>query len=364
MNANDANGESSPRNASGEERRDRACATAPFHARRRRNAIASAFALLLVSTWARAQTSADAAIAQGLFDDARQLMGRGNYAEACPKLEESEKLDPGSGTLINLGECYDRVGRTASAWTTFIEAATSARAAGKLERERTARARAAALAPRVPKMLVQAPASARIRNLEIRRDDVIIGRPQWGTALPIDPGSHTVSASANGQVLWSTRLTVARDGSTVTVVVPELEIPSKPATTPNATPSVEAPSQRPRVVDQGSAAPSKGGIGTAKTLALAATGLGLAGVVIGTVYGLESKSKHDEAHGSCASKLCSDQSAVAAAGDAIIDGNIATVAFVAGGVALATGAVLWLTAGPSSTEVSVGMGSILVRRSW
>src|SRR5512138_2397422 len=99
---------------------------------------------------ARADTTAEQrAAAQALFDDARRLMADKKYAEACPKLEESQRLDPGIGTLLNLAECQSLTGRTASAWANFLEAAYQAKAAGQAKRENTARSRAAALEPKL-----------------------------------------------------------------------------------------------------------------------------------------------------------------------------------------------------------------------
>src|SRR6266498_1038121 len=72
---------------------------------------------------ASAQVSAEnRAAAQALFDLGRTLITSGRAEEACPKFEESQRLDPGVGTQLNLADCYDRTGRTASAWTLYIEA--------------------------------------------------------------------------------------------------------------------------------------------------------------------------------------------------------------------------------------------------
>ena len=56
------------------------------------------------------------ATAEALFTEGRALATSGKCAEAIPKFQASQKLDPGVGTLLNLAECYEQVGKTASAW--------------------------------------------------------------------------------------------------------------------------------------------------------------------------------------------------------------------------------------------------------
>src|SRR5450755_240361 len=164
-----------------------------------RNSLLLLALLSLSSATAQAQ-SGDSAAAQALFDQAKELMASGHAAPACPKFEESQRLDPHSGTLINLASCYESTNRLASAWSAYIEAASAAKASGNPEREEVARQRAAVLAPRLSKLLISvAPALQSVAGLEVRRDGVVVREPEWCVALPADPGEHAVTAKAPGR---------------------------------------------------------------------------------------------------------------------------------------------------------------------
>src|SRR4051794_31792523 len=102
-------------------------------------ALTLAVALASIANDAHAQ---DASRAQALFDDGRRLMNEGHYAEACPKLAASQKLDPGAGTLLNLATCYEKNSQFASAWATFKEAAAASHSSGHADWETAARGRA------------------------------------------------------------------------------------------------------------------------------------------------------------------------------------------------------------------------------
>ncbi|AUX44129.1 uncharacterized protein SOCE26_055910 [Sorangium cellulosum] len=180
---------------------------------------------------------ADTAAAQALFDAAKQLMAQGKYADACPKLEESQRLDPGIGTRFNLAACYEQLGRTASAWSMFLEVAGAAKAAGQLEREKVARQRAAALEPKLIRLTITAPASAPA-DLQVKRDGALVGRAQWGIPVPVDPGQHTIEAAAPGRAPFTRTVELTRAGASETVAVPPLAAgagPAAPATPPAAT---------------------------------------------------------------------------------------------------------------------------------
>src|SRR5882757_8415497 len=108
----------------------------------------------LAASPVQAQAGADPPAARALFGEARKLMAQGKYEQACPKLEESLKLDAGIGTAFNLADCWEHVGKTASAWARFLDVATAAKNAGQADREKVARARAASLEPHLPRLTI------------------------------------------------------------------------------------------------------------------------------------------------------------------------------------------------------------------
>ncbi len=85
--------------------------------------------------------------------------------------------------------------------------------------------------------------------------------------------------------------------------------------------------------------------------AVAVGGVGVAGVVVGTVFGLRATSQWDEAQSYCTgpeATHCTNEAAVLSS-DATFTANVSTTGFVVGGAAIGTAVVLWLTA-PSDSE--------------
>ena len=153
--------------------------------------------LIFSSTPALSQSADDRAAAEVLFNAAVKNMEGKNFNGACPQLEESERLDPGVGTLLYLADCYENVGRTASAWATFREAAYLARSSGQSERERVANEYADRLRPQLSylQLVVETP---KTDGLEIARKSDRMKSPKairqvmWSTAIPLDAGTHMI----------------------------------------------------------------------------------------------------------------------------------------------------------------------------
>lgn len=328
-------------------------------------ASACTMATLAAAVPARAQSRSDPAAARALFMEARQLMADKKPELACPKFEESQRLDPGIGTLFNLADCWEKIGRSASAWTRFLDVASAARSAGQAERERVARERATKLEPKLSRLTiqVQTPASGE----RVSKDGVEIGPAEWGTAVPSDPGDHVVEASAPGKKVWRSTAKLAAAGAKVIVSVPPLEDEPAAEAPPTAapTPMTKAPSTEVAqpIVDSGMGrerAESSSPGSTQRVLGYVVGGLGVAGLAAGTIFALRYNSKNDEALGICSSSStpCVDADVtrhatlVSEAKDAR---TMSIVGFAAGGAALATGLLLVLTApsGGATADVRV-----------
>jgi hypothetical protein len=312
---------------------------------------------------ASAQSGAsNRAAAEALFNEGRKLAADGKYTEACPKFEASQQLDPGLGTLLNLAECYEKLGKTASAWAEYKEAIPLARAAGSKIRQDLATERAAALESRLSMLTIRAMGNTEdTTGLEVRRDGVPVQPAEFGSPIPVDPGPHTIEASAPGKQKWTSTVQVT-EASKFAVDVPKLLSATDAAGTP--TPETPKPVETPPL-DQ---APHSSAGSTQRTAAIVVGAVGVVGVGIGAVFGLGASSKWSDAKSNCTAYPygCS-QDALDAKSSAQSKASVATVAFIVGGAAIAGAAVLWFTAGPSkenSVAVGVGPGAAFMRGSF
>lgn len=337
----------------------------------RRAASASALAALLsLSAGARAQPASGGKVAaEALFEQARSLMTEGKYADACPRFADSQRLDPSPGTLLNLANCYEKLGRTATAWATYREAASAANAAGRADYVASAQRHADALAPHLAKLTTTV--AQPVDGLQVRRDGVDVAKAEWGVPIPVDAGSHSLEASAPGFKPWSSSVDVAQDGSQVSVAVPALEAAPVTATAPPTTPaSTPPPAPAPPPAAEGS--PGNG----QRIAAVVVGGVGVVGLGLSGVFAVLAKNKYNDSLQDCPTSpnVCT-QAGVNTRNDALTDGNIASVAFGVGAAALVGGVVLWLTAPSASAHpatgqvrvtplVGAGTGGALLQGSW
>lgn len=217
---------------------------------------------------ARAQSAADQTLAQSLFDQGLKLANAGNFKEACPKFAESQRLDPGGGTLINLARCRESEGKLASAWAAYNEALSFSIKDGRKEREEVARAKIAALQPRLATLrIVVASDALGTPGFEITLDGGTVRQAAWGNPIPTDQGPHALTATAAGKVKWTHIEQVEKDGDAVSVTIPRLE------DAPVVAPSTPVGAEAPPPANNNTAAWVVGSAGVASLLAGTITGI-------------------------------------------------------------------------------------------
>jgi len=194
-----------------------------FPGLRRFAGVALGGALFVLSGRAGAQSATEVSLAETLYRQARELSAAGNYAEACPKFAESYRLDPATGTLLNLASCHEAQGKFASAWLEFSDALVQSRRDRRQSRIKFAEERIAALDPKLSRLTLVLAPEVNEPELTLALDGVAIGRAALGVPTPVDPGKHRVEASAPGKKPWSTSVELGAAADTQTVTIPVLE---------------------------------------------------------------------------------------------------------------------------------------------
>lgn len=308
--------------------------------------------LIASASTANAQPSDSVKRADELFQEGRALIEAGKFADACPKFEESQRLDPGLGTLLNLAACYEQVGMLASALTAFRSAEEQARAAGPSEkkREQTAAERARAIESRVARLTIILAASDRPTGFAVTRDGVPVPPLDFGRRIPVDPGTIVIEATAPGHEPFKTEVVIARDTTARTVDIP----PMKPLG--GGGPIVEVPREPPT----GDEIPPTGGTSdtpppksSRKKIAIGVGVAGIVGLGAGIGLGVSAKGQYDDVPCTATDPPtgCTpdEESRIDKARSR---GNLGTIVGGVGIAALAAGAVLYLTA-PKERTVAV-----------
>lgn len=296
--------------------------------------------VMLLARVAFAQTS-DPILATELFNQGRDLLVAGDLEGAYAKLSESARLDPKVGTLARLAECEEKLGRMAAArghWQQSLNVARSENddRAAHVEQEF---ARVDAIVPKLRITAAKEP-----EGLEIAIDGTKIRSGALGAALPVEAGSHVISAVAPKKKSWVAKIETALDGKITSVEIPVL---AEEAIV--ASPTTTAAPITPQKVEQGSPT-------TLRVIGASIAGAGFVALGLGVGFAVDAKSKLDASNAppnGCVMNVCppdAEKTRLAARDS----GTIATVFFVAGGVASAAGLALWFLA-PAFTSKKVSL---------
>lgn len=237
--------------------------------------------------------------AESLFQEALTLMQDGNFTEACPKLRASHEIEAKSGTLLLLANCHEQVGKLASAWAEYKEAATLAKTEGRPENVDKGTELALAVEPKVSKVTIEV--GQPVVDLAITLDGTAVPAGTYGVPMAVDPGDHLVAASAPGHEDWSATVPVGADADRQTIAVPLLvklaaPPPTATATAPAATGPVPPmpPPPPPPGADQ--PPPEEGGV---PVWAWVSGGIGVAALVASVIFRVDQLEAGSELDNRC-----------------------------------------------------------------
>jgi len=308
---------------------------------------------LAVTTTARAN---DSVLPIGSAAPAAAPMSGSQQVETCRDLERRIVHEPEPVLRIALAECYAQLGRTASAWAQFREAAVAAGEAGQPELAAQARARAKALEPELSYLTVN---TWKGQQVLVTSDDSPLDEAVLGSAIPLDPGRHVIAASAPGKRAWSTAIELGAHADHITVSVPVL-----PDDFDLVHDELQAPAVATRIGTTATDTTEAPDGSVQRTLGLVAGAIGIAGVATGTVFGVKAASDWADAKAQCNPYPYCGSEGARLAEDAQTSALISNISFVAGIAGLTGGALLWFTAHDDEQkvpELGVGVGRVMLR---
>ena len=284
--------------------------------------VAGGFAVGFVVAGAGVARAQDhAVLAEALFREGRAAIDAGDLATACAKFDQSYRLDPAPGTLLNLADCEERRGRLATAWERFNRMYDTL--SPNDDRRALARSRADAVASRLPHVKLILREGHAGRRARRSRRQWLLDPAAIGTLVPIDPGAHVLVVHVDGHRDEKLELKIAEAEKR------EVTLHAGPLLPPPPPPVIVPPEHHP--------------LGARRFIGLVVMGAGIlalggGGVVGGVALGTQSQSQK-----TCSNGVCSDQRGIDLHAQARTQALVADVLFIAGAALVATGAVLFLT---------------------
>ena len=293
----------------------------------------------------RAAAAATPSRAAQLFDEGLAALDKGQLAQACAKLAESQALEPRVGTLLNLADCEERRGHLVAASEQWGAARELAHKSSD-SRETEAKRRHGLLEARIPRLalrlVTEAPPGTTVTRAQADGEAVTVRAD--GRAERMDPGRYRVIVAAPGRTERAAEIEIA-PGETKTLLL----YPG---------PAQAADGSEPRNAGGGDG--DLGHVWTGiDTAGAVVGGVGLASLVAGAVLAARASAKRDASNesGHCdASNLC-DQEGVDLRAEAIVSARASTATFVVGGVLLAAGVVLVAVPSGGSSDGPTGAPS-------
>lgn len=320
-------------------------------------ALAAAILTLSPALASAAPTEAEKIESKSAYADARAAAAAGRHADAVKLFKRADELDPNPQYRLEIAKSLVADAKLLEANKVLSELVNASppviwpvkSAAEKMLAE---------VEPKIPWIQIK------VIGPDLRLTSTTIDGKEIDAEneIPYNPGEHVVAADADGYEPAEKTITLAEGAHEVV----ELNLkriggprPPKPGTTATTTP----PS------GDGSGGTTSGTTGATGTSSTSSTtgisrggakggggdlmsgpffipmvvggSVGVAGLGVGTVFGILALTKASEAKEDCKGNTCPDTVKVRRARDAsVVNGNVSTIAFIAGGVGIATAATM------------------------
>lgn len=184
----------------------------------------------------------DEARAASLAREAEKLISAGNFAEACPKLDESQRLDARGATALDLAICREKEGKLGDAYRAYGVALKLAKKEKRFDRSRTAKMARNKLYLRIPRLTIKVDKKNAPDGLTITVNGQPVPESEWNKAYIVNPGSLTLAASAPGKTSWKTTIDIGVAKRKKTTVPALEDAPETPAPNGGNKPAEQPPS--------------------------------------------------------------------------------------------------------------------------
>jgi hypothetical protein len=252
---------------------------------------------------ALAQAGSDPTAA-ALFRSGRDLVRKGEWERGCAELRAALARYEAASTVLNVARCEDHFGRVASAWALYQRGVVLARdepGAGRRQAlTRIAAEGIAATEPRLARLRVELASAP--KGLRVEQE----GRPlPVGQAVPLDPGSHRIIATAPGYDPLIREVEL-EEGKLTTLALELSRAPAPDAAMRAPRPPTGSGSKPPpeKTVAPAAEPSPDGGVPTWAWIS-GGVGLALAGAAVG--FALDAKSAADGLARKCGEDLVCDE---------------------------------------------------------
>jgi len=296
--------------------------------------------------------------AERLFREGQKLMEERRFGEACPKFEAAYRKDHQLGTLLNLAWCHKEQGAIWQAWVEFKEAEGKAIELKRNDRRDFARARMAELEKSLARVVIEP--TTKVELTEVLVEDRRVPEAELGKPFAAEPGQRKLTFRAKGKKQVVQLVTIVKGDRPQRIPVPDMEdMPPGGEVEETTAEAEEEEAAEPKPVPTPAPVEDRKDGSLQRILGLATAGVGVVGVAVGAVYGLQTLNNEctdgkpayegdPNAPPSCTPEQRDRASET---------GAISTVSFIAGGALLAGGLFLYLTAPSAKSSATVGVAA-------